>query len=139
MSVQKDKANDSFLEKWTQVTILTNLHRKPKKYAVSSIDNIVNFCLVLLHGQNNFCLRQNLNCPGQKCFVQDKIFCPWLKSPFLLLKSPWKWLLSSKMDFKDQRKIILSWQKDWSWLFYLGQKFLSWTKMILSRTNLLLS
>ena len=49
MSVQKDKANDSFLEKWTQVTILTNLHRKPKKYAVSSIDNIVNFDLYRMH------------------------------------------------------------------------------------------
>ena len=61
-----------FQKKWTQVTILTNLHRKPKKYAVSSIDNIVNFCLVLLHGQNNFCL-------GQNKFVLDKIILSEVK------------------------------------------------------------
>ena len=44
-------------------------------------------CLVLLHGQNIFCLGQNLNCPRQKMFCPGQKFCPWLKSPFLLMKS----------------------------------------------------
>ena len=50
--------------------------------------NICTLCLVLLHEQNIFYLEQNLNCPAQFFFVQDKIFCLGLKSSFLLLKSP---------------------------------------------------
>ena len=56
-------------------------------------------CLVLLQGQNNFCLGQNLNCPEQNCFVHDKIFCQWLKSQILLLKSSLKRLSCVEMDF----------------------------------------
>ena len=92
-------------------------------------------CLVLLHGQNNFCLGQNLDCPGQKIFVQDKIFCPWLKSPFLLLKSSLKWPFLSKNGLLVCEKNYFVLQKDRTWLFNLRQKILWWTKMIFSGTN----
>ena len=80
-------------------------------------------CLVLLHGQNIFCLGQNLNCPRQKMFCPVQKFCTWLKSPFLLLKSLWKWLLSSKNGLLSCEQNCFVMQKDWSEHFSLGQIF----------------
>ena len=50
---------------------------------------MTDLCLVLLQGQNNFCLGQNKFVPDKIIFVIDKNFCTRLKSsdqPFFMTK-----------------------------------------------------
>ena len=74
-------------------------------------------CPCHLPRQNVFCPRQNLICPGQKFFVWDKIFCPWLKSSFLLHISPRKLLFLMKQSIFAQKKSFLVTYVRQKWTF----------------------
>ena len=120
----------------------------------------VNICPCHLHGQNIFCPRQNQFCPRQKnivpekkLFVPDKIFCPRLKSLFLLHIIPWNLpclikkstfvkktvifmgLCTVEINFLAMDKIFCHGQK----VFVLDNIFLSGTKLIWPGTKYILS
>ena len=84
-------------------------------------------CLVLLHGQNNFCLGQNKFVPDKNfCtrlkssdqpFCMTKEFCTQLKSRFLIEKSHFRGLFKRKNGLFSNGQNFCPGQK----LFCLGQ------------------
>ena len=108
-----------------------------------------------LSGTKFFCLRQNILsmaknfisatynayaiCPDKIYFVLDIIFCPWLKSSFLLQISPRKLPCQMKKSISIQRVTFYGLMQRRNNLLNHGQNILSGTKSFLSGTILILS